>query len=249
MKSKVGILVSLSIFSFVSCKADSGSSQYALGSQKKSGTTSSNNSSNSSAATDDDSMKYLYDMLAADTTGSGTDVAHVTLSVARDIDPVRLTKLAEHLLSAGDKDKSGALSLDEFLAGAELLAKRFATKGYPTIPDNKKVLILSKIQEDFQRYAGSDSQMGIPELRDLLASQAPRISMYREHSHRHGDFGRGGEPPRDIDVGGGGELHPPMVPASWDEILKKYDKNKDGLLSQDEFAAFMADRPGAAGAG
>lgn len=200
---------------------DSGTPQYNRGVHPLNGQAAVDHSDDQEAVN-----QYLADMLLADDAGTATAVVHVGASVAPDIEVGRLTKMSERLFTSADTDKSGALSLVEFLAGAERLAKHCKDRRIDSVSDAQKEKVKEKLTADFEEFAGADAQMKVDELKEFLTVQAPRISKFREHQGGRHD----------------GQAHRQLPPPSWDELMKKYDKNGDGSLSKDEFDAFMGDR-------
>ena len=221
MQKKLNVGLTVTVLALVSCKMDSGTPQYNRGAQAAKGQSTVDNSDDQDAAN-----QYLADMLLADDAGATTAVVHVSASVAPDIEVGRLTKMSERLFTEADRDKSGALSLVEFLAGAERLAKHGKDRRMNSVSDAQKEKVKEKLTADFEEFAGADAQMTVDELKEFLTFQAPRISKFREHQGGRHD----------------GEGHRQLPPPSWDELMKKYDKNGDGSLSKDEFDAFMGDR-------
>ena len=221
MQKKISAGLTLTVLAVVSCKMDSGTPQYNRGTHPVKGQSAVDYSDDQEAAN-----QYLADMLLADDAGRATAVVHVSASVAPDIEADRLTKMSERLFTEADSDKSGALSLVEFLAGAERLAKHCKDRRMDAVSDSQKEKVKEKLTADFEEFAGADTQMTVDELKEFLTFQAPRISKFREHQGRRHD----------------GEGHRQLPPPSWDELMKKYDKNGDGALSKDEFDAFMGDR-------
>ena len=221
MQKKISAGLTVTVLAVVSCKMDSGTPQYNRGAHPVNGQAAVDHSDDQEAVN-----QYLADMLLADDAGTATAVVHVSASVAPDIEVGRLTKMSERLFTAADSDKSGALSLVEFLAGAEKLAKHCQDRRMDSVSDAQKVKVKEKLTADFEEFAGADAQMTVDELKEFLTIQAPRISKFREHQGGRHD----------------GEGHRQLPPPSWDELMKKYDKNGDGSLSKDEFDAFMGDR-------
>jgi Ca2+-binding EF-hand superfamily protein len=221
MHKKISAGLTVTVLAVVSCKMDSGNPQYNRGAHQVKGQAAVDPSDDQEAVN-----QYLADMLLADDAGTATAVVHVSASVAPDIEAGRLTKMSERLFTAADSDKSGALSLVEFLAGAEKLAKQFKDRRMDSVSDAQKEKVKQKITADFEEFAGVDAQMTVDELKEFLTFQAPRISKFRQNQGgRHG-----------------GQAHRQLPPPSWDQLMKKYDKNGDGSLSKDEFDAFMGDR-------
>lgn len=177
---------------------------------------------------------FLSDAIesAYDDTGSGT----VDDTVKDDIKDERLQKMAEKMMSELDADASSSLSLDEFLAGPEkILGDKWAS-----IPAEHQAKIKEKLTEDFNKNAGDDAQLSIDELKVLLASCAPRVGGHRGKGPKPGQGP--GQDPGQVPGQPGGQKPAPAPDATWDEILKKYDADGDGKLSQAEFEAFLADK-------
>lgn len=167
---------------------------------------------------------YLNDMIESsyDDNGNGT----VDDTVKDDLKDARLQKMAEKMMSELDADASSSLSLDEFLAGPEkIMGDKWAS-----VPAELQKKIKDKLTDDFNKNAGDDGQLSMDELKDLLASCAPRVGGHRGKGPKPGQ----GQP---------GDHKPAPAPdAAWDEILKKYDTDGDGKLSQAEFEALLADK-------
>lgn len=159
---------------------------------------------------------FLDDLTEASaSTDSDDDTDVIDDSVKKDIEPGRLQQMADRLFTELDEDASGGLSLEEFLVGPE---KRAEDKN---LPDEAKAKLTEKVTADFTKYAGADAALSIDELKTLLKEVAPRIGHHRAKKHKGEHEGR--------------------VKQSWADITAKYDSNKDGQLSQNEFEAMKAD--------
>jgi Ca2+-binding EF-hand superfamily protein len=162
---------------------------------------------------------YLDDVedSAADesTTATEEDTA-VDESVTDDTKDRRLDQMVDMMFAELDTDESGALSLEEFLAGPQ---KRAENK---EVDEDRQAKMTERMTEDFSNFAGDDTLLSADELKQLLREVAPRVGR-----HRHKKF-----PGK----------HKERVKKSWEEIVTEYDTDGDGKLNQEEFEAMEKDR-------
>jgi hypothetical protein len=174
-------------------------------------------------SSDDQASNQLYlddmvDSAAEETTTASPAPAspEVDDSVKDDIKTERLAQMVAKLMTELDADKSGNLSLEEFLVGP---AKRAEDK---QIDEEKLAKITGRLTEDFKKYAGADVLLTADELKTLLSESAPRIGRHR-HDHFPGK-------------------HEERVKLAWADVIAKYDTNADGTLNQAEYEAMEADK-------
>lgn len=165
---------------------------------------------------------YLDDMedSAADDTAETTQPLDESTaddeSVADDTKDRRLEQMVAMMFAELDTDESGALSLEEFLAGPQ---KRAEDK---QVNEDRQATMTEKMTTDFSTYAGDDALLSADELKQLLKEVAPRVGR-----HRHKKF-----PGK----------HKERLKKSWEDVISKYDTDGDGKLSQNEFEAMENDR-------
>jgi len=172
-----------------------------------------------SASDESANQLFLSDLTEASANTETPEEAaseNVDESVKDDVKPDRLEQMASMLLKELDLDSSGTLSLDEFLAGPTKFAEDKA------FDEDKKTKVIEKMTADFNTYAGDDKALSSDELKTLLSKVAKRVGHHRAKNH--------------------GGHHKDRVKESWNEISAKYDTDKDGKLSKDEFEAMRSDR-------
>ncbi len=182
--------------------------------------------------TDDDN--YMLDLADAAAQPAETGKVKVTASVAADLQEGRASRMASRAMKLADIDKSGSLTWDEFKAGAEKLRAMHKHRMKHSPDDVMKTKIETRLKADFEEFAGADASMDEEELESFLVYQAPRISHLRDRGLGLG--GRWAFKDRDNDD------RPRPQPQTWEQIVTKFDKNKDGMLDKDEFEALRAER-------
>ncbi len=188
------------------------------------------NAKNTETATNDTADDRAIDSYLSDAIESAykDESGEVDDSVMDDLKEERLQKMAEKMMAKLDADSSGSLSEDEYVSAPEKFCGKFSS-----LPAEVQEKIKAKLKEEFAKNAGDDKLLSVDELKVLLASMAPRVGGHRKgKGHGPGDSSHGGKH-------GGGDKAPNP---SWEEILKKYDKDGDGKLSKEEFEAFLADK-------
>lgn len=191
---------------------------------------------NQEAATLSADESYLLDAVDSTADDSASASTTTSSSVAGDLQTDKLQKRASRLLEVADEDKSESLSLEEFLAAPEKMHAQFGPSDRPAPSAAQLEKIKTRMTEAFQKFAGDDAIMSKEELIQYLTESAPRISHHRDHGTVEGDRGR------HRGRGHGRNQGKDRAPPSSDEIITSYDKNGDGLLSKEEFDAFLADR-------
>lgn len=188
-----------------------------------------------SADTSEDDA-YMLDLTDAAAQPAETAKVKITASVAGDLQEGRASRMASRAMKLADTDKSGSLTWDEFKAGAEKLRERH--KHYLKDPPSEdlKTKMEARLKADFEEFAGADASMDEDELETFLVNFAPRICHLRD---RGLGFGGRWRPDNQNDAG---PDRPRPAPPSWDQIVAKFDKNKDGMLDKDEFEALRAER-------
>lgn len=186
-----------------------------------------------SADTSEDDA-YMLDLADAAAQPAETAKVKITASVAGDLQEGRASRMASRAMKLADTDKSGSLTWDEFKAGAEKLRERH--KHYLKDPPSEdlKTKMEARLKADFEEFAGADASMDEDELETFLVNFAPRISHLRDSGLGFG--GRWRDKDRD------NEDRPRPQPQTWEQIVGKFDKNKDGMLDKDEFEALRAER-------
>jgi hypothetical protein len=182
--------------------------------------------------TDDDN--YMLDLADAAAQPAETGKVKVTASVAGDLQEGRATRMASRAMKLADTDKSGSLTWDEFKAGAEKLRERHKHRLKNPPSDDVKAKMEARLKADFDEFAGADASMDEDELESFLINFAPRISHLRDRGLGFGGHWRD----KDRD----NEDRPRPQPQTWEQIVAKFDKNKDGMLDKDEFEALRAER-------
>jgi Ca2+-binding EF-hand superfamily protein len=181
-------------------------------------------------------QSYATDMVAsaADDQTAGQGNMTVDASLKDELRADHLGRLAKYLMSLLDKDKSGSLSLEEFLGAMQLLA--VGQSPLANWSKDQADRVTKILTEEFNKHSGDDKVLSEAELTTLLAAQAPRICSYRKSRRPHQ-----GPPPPPPPKG-----HiPPDVGClaigclDWEQILAKFDKNDDKMLDKTEFAAFL----------
>ena len=162
---------------------------------------------------------------AAGAADSDTDAAK---TVESDVKPDRLQQMVSMLMEKLDTDKSGSISLEEFLAVPKEQGEKAG------ISAEIKDKITAKLTADFNKFAGDDKLLSSAELQDLLKAAAPRIG---RHRCGQGDGMEEGKGPEGDSEGHG--KHPKLTAK---EFIAKYDTDGDGKLSETEIAAFKKDR-------
>jgi len=167
---------------------------------------------------------YLGDMNAADEAdaktmpeGKGKPAGFpgkkpaIDPSVLGDTKEERLAAMAKTVMDRLDTDDSGSISKEEFLS----LSKPMDGKG---MPKDGEVLesIKAKMEEQFDKFSGGDD-LSLSELEASLKARAEAVGQFRT-AHFPGK-------------------HPERLEKSKEEILAKYDTNKDGKLDEAEFEA------------
>jgi len=128
----------------------------------------------------------------------------------------KIKKMVQKMFERFDADKSQTLSLEEFLAAPQARAEE--TQCSP----EKKEKMITKLTEDFKKYAGDDNLLTNDELKKLLTEVGPRVGKHRSHGHPGG--------------------HGPRGKKNFAEVLAKYDANKDGQLNQEEFSTWQEEK-------
>lgn len=186
-----------------------------------------------------DADAYLLDLADAAATSEDAETVQVDVSVGSDLDDARLNEMAARMLAVADTDKSGSLSLAEFLESPQKLRMHHEGPLDFTPTEVQKEKMKARFTADFEEFAGEDALLSKDELVALLVQNAPLVASHRGHGRGHGP--QQGED--DHRQGGPEERRTPKrAPLAWDQIIAKYDKNGDGLLSKEEFDAFRADR-------
>ncbi len=176
----------------------------------------------SDSAGDSSSSSSSTDSSSTDSSGSSsssTDSSSSTTdsTVKDDIQDKRLDEMVAMVFKDLDADSSGSLSLEEFLVGPQKRADD------TDVDADVKAKMVEQMTADFNKYAGSDALLSQDELKALLKAVAPRVDC-----HRRAKFPDGKQEER--------------VKESAADIIKKYDKDGDGKLSEDELQAMQDDR-------
>lgn len=189
-------------------------------------------STDANDTSDDDA--YIMDLTDAAAQPAEPVKVKVTASVAGDLQEGRASRMASRAMKLADTDKSGSLTWDEFKAGAEKLRDMHKHRFKGTPDETIKTKIETRLKSDFEEFAGADAAMDEEELESFLVYYAPRISHLRDRGLGFGS--RWGDKDRD------NEDKPRHQPQTWEQIVAKFDKNKDGMLDKDEFEALRAER-------
>jgi len=132
--------------------------------------------------------------------------------IAKIIGKDFLEIVAAKFLKKTDKDASGSLSLEEFLA------VRFSSR---VLPAPAKAKIEVRRTELFNKFAGDDKLLSAKEIVTLL-EEGRKDAMERFQKHQAECMAR--------------------MATIKGEIFAQFDKDKDGKLDKDEFKALMDDR-------
>lgn len=131
--------------------------------------------------------------------------------VKGDVKEERLKQMTAMLFQRLDVDKSGNLTLEEFLVGPEKRAEEKEVK------EEVALKMKERLTADFEKHAGEDKLLTEAELQVLLKECAPRVG-----HHRHKHFP--------------GKKEERVVKTS-EELIKEFDKDADGKLDASELEA------------
>lgn len=152
------------------------------------------------------------DSLADDSSNSGRSDGS---EIKDDMKAERIKQMADILIKRLDADVSGSLSLEEYLVGSSKHAEK---RG---LDEAKLAAIKTKMTEEFNKAAGDDKLLSAAEAEVLLKAAAPRIGQHRK-----------GKP----------EGQTERVKKISEDMLKEFDKDGDGKLSETELEAFRAEK-------
>ncbi|MCX6118233.1 MAG: EF-hand domain-containing protein [Proteobacteria bacterium] len=188
------------------------------------------------AGTED--TRYVTDMSDAASSVNDKEAKKIDSNVGNDISEERISFLAKRMMKHLDDDKNSQLSLEEFRSGPKKFAEKegHKFKSAPTDMEKFTAKIQERLQKEFAAHSGSDKMLSEEELKDLLLAQAPKVSEFRRRLMGPGEPHHGGQQPDQ-----------PGMPSP-DEVFKKFDKNNDGNLTQEEFEDMMKARKAQHGA-